>query len=314
MFKTLLSKLNIGTLFKNLNTLLNAKKKYKYINRRAMGRTIRRVPPRGLSGREGTPRTIISLTSIPSRMSDMHFTVYSLMDQTLPADAIILYLGSEFFPKGERGLPKSLLQFKKYGLQIRFVKDLKPYTKFVYSLADYPESFIVTADDDIFYPRDWLEKLWRTHEEHPECIIAHRAHWIKFADDGQLLPYKQWGYTKGRPIPSFKNFLTGVGGVLYPPHALHGDAGCAEKFTRLAEFADDIWFWASAVRNNTKVCCVPGGYPKPTFVNIVRELRLSNSAPTLAMKNNSQNANDRQLAAVLGEYPEILECLRNERE
>lgn len=294
------------------SSLTESRKKYLYIDQAEMARTIREKPPRGVSGASGVPRLLISLTSIPSRMADIHFAVYSLLNQTLKPDAVILYLGQEHFPDGENGLPEGLLLMKQYGLQIRFVQDRKPYTKFIYALAEYPDSFIVTADDDIYYPEDWLEKLWKTHEAHPDCILAHRAHRIKMNPDGSLLSYQKWGFTKGLPEPSFLNFLTGVGGVLYPPRCLHEDAGNAEKFVRLSEFADDIWFWACAVRKGTKICCVPDGYPKPVFVNIDRELRLTN-APTLAMKNNTEkNANDVQLKNVLTEYPEILDKLHAE--
>ena len=54
-------------------------------------------------------------------------------------------------------------------------------------------------------------------------------------------------------LPSFLNFLTGVGGVLYPPNSLHQDILSQEGFSSLCPNADDIWFWAMAVLADTKI-------------------------------------------------------------
>ena len=32
----------------------------------------------------------------------------------------------------------------------------------------------MTADDDIIYDKDWLEKLYKTYLKHPKSIVAHR--------------------------------------------------------------------------------------------------------------------------------------------
>ena len=52
--------------------------------------------------------------------------------------------------------------------------------------------------------------------------------------------------------PSFDVFFTGVGGVLYPPNSLHHKISNKALFIKLSPNADDIWFNAMALLNNTK--------------------------------------------------------------
>ncbi len=47
--------------------------------------------------------------------------------------------------------------------------------------------------------------------------------------------------------------ITGLHGVLYPPHALSNIVFEEKLFQNLAPTGDDIWFWAMAVLNQTKI-------------------------------------------------------------
>ena len=75
-----------------------------------------------------------------------------------------------------------ITQFIKNGLEIRFVKDIGSYTKAIYAFKEFSESIIVTADDDIFYPKDWLKKLYLSGALH-----------VVF---GHVTSFKFWGITK----------------------------------------------------------------------------------------------------------------------
>jgi len=117
---------------------------------------------------------IISLTSIPDRMYDIHFTIFSLLTQSVKPEKIILYLGKEKFSNGEKDIPENVLIFKNFGLEFRFVEDIRSFTKLVPALEEFPDKTIVTADDDIFYEKDWLKNLIETHKKYPKDIIVHK--------------------------------------------------------------------------------------------------------------------------------------------
>ena len=53
-------------------------------------------------------RIIVSLTSYPPRIDSVHKVVESLYRQSVPADAIVLYLSLDEFPQAAASLPGSL--------------------------------------------------------------------------------------------------------------------------------------------------------------------------------------------------------------
>ena len=291
------------------------KKKYPFIenkrglhavNKKNLDQYMVEHPPRHIHCRSGHPRWILSLTSYPQRMNDIHYALYSLLRQTQKPDKLILWLGEDKFPHQEQDLPQNVLELKKYGLEICWRKDLKSYTKLFYALREYPEDIIITADDDIFYPNDWLSRLAHAYQENPGSseIIAHRTHLIQVDSNGTPLSYRNWLKETGTTVPSFRNFITGVGGVLYPPHSLHPDVMDMEMALKLAPYADDIWFYAMALRRHTRIHTLKDGYSQLIFINPERELRQTEET-TLAKQNVAGNGNDGQMRAVMEAYPEL---------
>ncbi len=250
---------------------------------------------------------IISLTSFPQRMYEIHYTLYSLLTQTVKPAKVVLWLGTEQFPDGEKDIPQKVLKLKENGLVIEWHKNLRSYTKLVPSLKKYPNSIIVTADDDIYYEKDWLEKLLKSHKENKNCIICHRAHRVKF-DREKLAPYKKWPKKIKGGKASYLNFLTGVGGVLYPQNSLHKDVLNEELFTELAPKADDVWFWAMAVLNKTKILVVKDWIRELTYVNPGRERGLTDEVTLFSF--NKKGGNDLQIEKVLNHYPQIIDILK----
>ena len=246
---------------------------------------------------------IVSVTSYPERMPDIHYTLFSLFNQSEKADRIILWLAEEQFPNKEQDLPQKVLDFKKYGLEIEWCHDIRSYKKLIPTINKYPNAVIVTADDDIWYPRDWLKKLYAAYLEDPFSIIGHRGHRIKLKN-GKVAPYSQWRKNILAMWPRYDNFVTGCGGVLYPPRSLYKDVCKEDLFQKLAPYADDIWFWAMAVLNDTKIKNIPYRMHKMTYVNLVREKRQTGEN-TLAKINITNGGNDRQLKQVIEAYPEL---------
>ena len=264
----------------------------------------------GITNEQRKNEIIVSLTSYPARMHDIHYAIYSLLTQKLKPNKIILWLGKEYFPNRDKDLYKNLLKFTKYGLTIKYTKDLRSYTKLIPTLKEYPNALIVTADDDIFYPQDWLKKLYNEYEQNKNCIICHRAHRIKI-ENKKILPYKTWDKEIIVNNPSFHNFLTGVGGVLYAPNMFYKEFLNDKLFMELTPQNDDIWFWAMAVLNDTKIKIVDDPINILTYINPEKEIGFNNDI-TLTSSNVQQSQNDIQLNKVLTYYPQIMEKLLTE--
>lgn len=250
---------------------------------------------------------IISLTSFPERMYEIHYTLYSLLTQTVKPAKVILWLGKEQFPNLENDIPKEVLNLRKNGLEIGWSHNMYSYTKLVPALKAYPNNTIVTADDDIYYESDWLEKLINASKDHPNCIISHRAHKVKLCNN-TVLPYKKWSKKISANKPSFLNFLTGVGGVLYPPNCLYKDICNEELFTHLAPKADDVWFWAMAALKGTKTFIPKKSIKGLIYINPDRERGLTGEKTLFS--TNRTGGNDIQIQNVVNHYPQIIEILK----
>ncbi len=263
----------------------------------------------GLTTEKRTPKLIVSLTSFPERTPEIHFTIYSLLTQTVKPDEVILWLAKSQYPNGLDDLPEILRRLLNCGLTIRWCEDLRSYKKLLPTLQEHPDDVIVIVDDDVYSPADWLEKLYAEHMKDPKCVIGHRLHYIRLKADGKPLPYKQWKKNTTQIFPSYRNFLTGCGGILYPPHALHKDVSDMALVRQLAPYADDICFWAMSVLNGTKIKTFKGRYRKVLLVNPEREMRQTEEL-TLTKLNIAGGGNDKQMADVIAHYPALLEKLK----
>lgn len=253
-------------------------------------------------------RLIVSLTSYGSRIHDVCYVVESLMSQTMPPNAIVLWLDeSEFTPEQ---VPLSLRRQEKRGLQIQFCPNLRSFKKLVPSLEKFPDDVIVTVDDDMLYPVDLLERLWRGYREDSMCVYCNRATEIRLNPDGYPKPYREWGKVSDGVNPStidfVKNMLaytpmtlpTGMGGVLYPPHVMHSDVTNADLFMKLCSQADDLWFKIMTLMNGRVSRLVP--HYKPLEKSFIT---LEGSQDTALYKQNvDNNANDVQMRNILDHY------------
>lgn len=261
----------------------------------------------GLNTKLRERKLIVTLTSFPERMYDIHFCIYSLLEQTLKPDEVILWLASEQFPNAEKDIPEEVLNLKDKGLTIKWCSNLKSYKKLIPSFKEFKNCILITADDDIFYPKNWLEILYKSYLTHPNAITCHRAHRIKLDKNKNILPYRKWAKKINGPNLSFLNFFTGAGGVLYPPNSLDDNVVNITQFTELAPHGDDIWFWAMALINNTKIYVAKNNIKSLTYVNPDRE-RGKTGEFTL-FTNNKQGGNDLQIGKILKAYPVIYEKL-----
>lgn len=247
------------------------------------------------------PGLIVSLTSFPERIDEIKYTIYSLLNQTILSEKIVLWLAESLFPNKEKDLPPILLDLKKYNFEIHWCEDFKSYKKLIPALIQYPDYFILTADDDLYYDRRWIQKIWQEHLKYPGEYICHIANKIKFDHAGNVLPYQQWQYNVKSPVSSFLNFPLGGGGGLYHKNYLFGDIINKELFFKLAPYADDIWFYFMLVKGNTRIRVVKHPCNRVKYVNPYREYNLIKGYK-LATINVDGDQNDIQFKKVMNYY------------
>ncbi|MDO5437296.1 MAG: glycosyltransferase family 2 protein [bacterium] len=265
----------------------------------------------GINLEEREKKIIASLTTFPERINSVSKTIKTLMNQTVKADEIVLWLAEEQFKGKENSLPSELKALKEYGLQIKWTNDIKSYKKLIPALKEYPDDIIITFDDDIYYEKDTIEVLYNSYLKNKNEIQANRTWRIELKND-KIRPLDSscliWNYEEYKEA-SFLNTIIGCGGVLYPPHSLCEDVLDESKFTEIVPTQDDIWFWGMALLNGTKIR-LNKGY---SYNHITVE--------------NTQNfglckINNRKQKGISGKdgfnrfaeyYPEILEILKKEK-
>lgn len=254
------------------------------------------------TGIDPAGKLIVSLTSFPDRIGDVWISIATIMNQTLKPARIVLWLSKEQFPDPGM-LPKSLKRLQKRGLEIRYCEDLMPHKKYFHTMLENPDQVVVTIDDDIFYPENHLEKLWKAHQRYPEAVCCWYGHVISYGEDGTIAPYNSWisdvcGYTE----PSLQLVPVGCGGVLYPPGVLPGQLFCSEDIRSLCLKTDDLWLKAMEVLGDVRaVRCVENSM---IFYGLIKTRHKG-----LFAENADRDGNDVALRAILGKYPQVEERL-----
>lgn len=241
---------------------------------------------------------IVSLTTHGKRILSVHRTIESIFSQSILINKVVLYIGTEEFQSVDQ-LPVVLQRQMNRGLDIRFVKDIGPYTKLLYALKDFPSSSIITVDDDILYPANVVERLIKAHRDNKDAICGLAVRQLEWKKSKKFKPYKNLNFVVGQEDSTSKMYVAeGFGGVLYPPHCFSDEIFNEKVFMKLAPKADDLWFWINAVLNKTPILCVHGYEP------IVRELLIDEDVQDIGLINDNfyGNGNDKQMKLLCEHY------------
>ncbi len=239
--------------------------------------------------------SLVSLTTFGKRADTVHITLQTLLEQTLPPARILLWLDeAEFQPDN---LPANLCHALARGVDIRFCKNLLSYKKIIPALEAFPGNAVITVDDDVMYPPDFIAGLARSHAKYPEHVLCYRAHEMMFDEQGALLPYQQWRKCVRYPAAGTLLFPTGSGGVLYPAGSLHPEVLNVPAFMQLAPRGDDIWLKAMTMIQGRAAMVVPG---ENSWVDVPPSIA-DTQVDCLAIEN-LREGNDRQIAQVFDAY------------
>lgn len=240
---------------------------------------------------------IVSLTSYGKRLNEVAFTIESIMQGSVLPNKIILWIESNLERKR---LPSLLVKLQDRGVEIKYCRDIRSYKKIIPTLELYPESCIITIDDDVLYDYDLVERLVYSYIDNPNCIHACRARKMIFSSSNRLASYLKWPLVGNGEGDSFKILQTGVGGVLYPPHSLHEDVFDEKIFQELCPYGDDLWLYVMAIRNGYKI------HKVDTRTQYGEDFLLNGNVQDVALCNENCNdetcRNDYQIAALFDRY------------
>lgn len=255
------------------------------------------------SGVDKDSPLIVSMTSFPARIDLVWITIASIMNQTKKAGRIILWLSNEQYAGEDADLPKKLVALKKRGLEIRYCKDLMPHKKYFYTMQENPDAIVVTIDDDIFYPENHLEMLWKKHLEYPKAVCCWYAHKIGYDKQGEVLPYNDWeSDVAGFNEPTMQLLPVGCGGVLYPVKEMPEELFREEQIRKLCIRTDDLWLKSMEVLSGIPVVrCVEDSLIFYGFIQTRHK--------GLFADNADKDGNDVSMRKILESYPKVQELL-----
>jgi hypothetical protein len=216
--------------------------------------------PRGRAHAEepsgGGARAIVTLTTIPSRISRLRPTLASLLDQTRPPDAIVLNLPLRC-EREARGyaLPGFLAQLPELRVE-RCERDWGPATKLIPTLLRLPDpdAALIVVDDDQIYPRELVSNLLHWSESHPEAALCHRGFRVprnlEHARRNTL-------YAEHQRRPEPVEIIQGSAGYLVKPRFFGPDLLDYHGAPAAAHTRDDVWISGHLARAGVERLVVP---------------------------------------------------------
>ena len=215
---------------------------------------------------------MVGMTSYPPRIRSCWKAIESLLRQDTRGIPVVLVLATEEFP--DHKIPWRLRRQTRRGLSVLWTdRNGKSFDKLIPLRREYPDSSIITVDDDKYYPPDLLRRLINASQENPGHIVGGRGWRITQRRDPNN---RKFGANWKRALPGDAGrglHFPGAGGVLYPPGSLNPLVDDLDLALKLCPTTDDIWFWAAAHLNETPFYCL--GMPE------FRQISATGKGPSL---------------------------------
>lgn len=170
------------------------------------------------------PRVVATYTTLPSRYEVLKLSIQSLKAQTYPLDAIYVTLPQKAtrLNKEYPPLPEDLAALCTV---VRSETDYGPITKIYGGLVSEqdPNTVIISCDDDVHFPPNFVEILMQHHKTHPKSVLCGTGALIGkglplISIVSTVHPFQSWrgfiGFDldkRGRKV----DLIFGVAGVLY---------------------------------------------------------------------------------------------------
>ena len=212
-------------------------------------------------------RVVVTLTTVPDRVTLILPAVRSLLDQTWAADRIILAWPRHSIRSGVPYPPPPPLP---EGVEILHCEDQGPATKLLPALRAEPDAILIVADDDVIYPEDFIETLVRAHRKEPTAALGWRGWKLEQGRDPRELDHV---FATAVETSEKVDILLGTWGYLVPPHVLGEDIHSFENWPKEVRWVDDIWISGHLARRGVIRRVIPAtGLPIETRASAIAAL------------------------------------------
>jgi len=192
----------------------------------------------------------VSLTTYGKRSEKVYYAIESIAGGDVRPSRLILWVDDEALLKS---LPATIRRLQTRGLEVKPCKNYGPHKKY-YPYVESQEAFdipLVTADDDIFYPRYWLKELVDANCKYPENLNCFWVHEVAVNENG-IERYGEWTQCN-TTRPSFRHLVHSGIGTIYPPGFLMTLKSAGSAFEACCPKGDDLWLHVQALRSGRKV-------------------------------------------------------------
>lgn len=198
--------------------------------------------------RPGGP--VVSLTTYGKRIRTVYLAIESIARGRVLPSRIILWIDDKSVFANPSAAIRRLTQ---RGLEVKLCENYGPHKKYYPYLESLQkiETPLVTADDDILYPRYWLERLVEAFQHCPDVVNCFRARVMKLNQAG-ILEYKSWKLADSTR-PSFRHCAGNGAGAIYPLPVQQALKLEGTAFLSCCPKADDLWLHVQALRAGFRV-------------------------------------------------------------
>lgn len=207
------------------------------------------------------------MSTVPERVAWVRSALRSLIDQSCPADRILLAWPTQARRSGRLYPEKPALPS---AVELIPCVDEGPATKLLAALRAEPDATIVIVDDDVIYPKDFLQTLLQSHRAAPRTALGLRG-WRLTPDADPRRLYHT--YCSAIKEPTSVDILLGTWGYLLPPGALDGAVYEFDGWPPEVRWVDDVWISGHLARRGIPRCVIPlQGFPIETPASAVAAL------------------------------------------
>lgn len=236
---------------------------------------------------------VVSMTTWGKRIATVYLAIESIASGNIRPFRLILWIDDE---KLFENLPVTLRRLEKRGLEVKLCKNYGPHTKY-YPYVESEQEFsvpLVTADDDMLYPKVWLKMLAEANLKNQNNVNCFWGY-VMTINGSRIGKSTEWKQIKSMH-PSFRHHALGVTGVIYPSSFLSAVRRAGTAFTTCCPKNDDIWLHVQALRSGHKIRTIAPRLPYLSFHTIP-----GTWSTGLCRDNVDRMGNDSQIAATYNE-------------
>ena len=230
-------------------------------------------------------RVILSMTTYPKRMKFAYKALKSVILQNKACLEIFVFVFEDEYPEVTRHLSK----LSKHGVQVvPFPQNLKQYLKILPALHRFKDCAIITFDDDIIYPKGWLDGLLSAYATNPDYQSGYRGQKVPRRDGLNPENYFTLDLFTSlveRELAPEEILFTGVSGVIYPPNLFCPLVLNVEAAMKLSPNNDDLWLYFNSIHSSVRKLFIPSNMGDPLYFIGSQKVALWKSNDAGQMRN-----------------------------